>query len=310
MKFRAHETFFIRKGWLHKGLKNVRLNNRIFSDKDIKPTDILGIGSNMVKSLRYWLQAVGLTEERNDGNLRYQELTSLGNIIWENDKYIEEDGTLWVLHYKLSSNKELATAWYWFYNEFGLKEFTKDDFVDAIDGYIRFGEEGNEVARGSLEDDYNCIINTYISKRKTSPDKDYPENNIDCPFGDLNLVDIVDKKRKVLRKQNIGKDSINPLIVLAIIIDQLNTQGNNYEIKEVKISELLNNPCNIGRTFNMDLSLLDFYLDKLQEMSYLKVIRTAGLDVIRLNTELDFYGLLNKYYEEINSIGLREENEQ
>lgn len=310
MKFRAHETFFIRKGWLHKGIKNVIQNNRVFNDKENKPTDVLGIGSNMVKSLRYWLQAVGLTEERIEGNNRYQELTTLGNMIWENDKYMEEDGTLWILHYKLSSNKELATAWYWFFNEFNMKEFTKDDFVDAIDGYIRFDQESSEVATGSLEDDFNCIINTYISKRKISPEKDSPENNIDCPFGDLDLLDISDKKRKVFRKTSTKKDSINPLVILSVILDQLSIQENNNEIKEVKISDLLNAPCNIGRTFNMDLNLLDYYIDKLQEMNYLRVVRTAGLDVIRVNTEMDFYGALNKYYKEINSIGLREENEQ
>lgn len=27
MKFRAHETFFIRKGWITKGLKNVDIKN-------------------------------------------------------------------------------------------------------------------------------------------------------------------------------------------------------------------------------------------------------------------------------------------
>ena len=30
MRFRAHETFAIRKGWLHKGMKNVVNNPRVF----------------------------------------------------------------------------------------------------------------------------------------------------------------------------------------------------------------------------------------------------------------------------------------
>ena len=65
MKFRAHETFFIRKGWLSKGMKYVRqTEGNVFIDKENNPMDTLGIGSNMVKSLRYWLLAVGLTEEK------------------------------------------------------------------------------------------------------------------------------------------------------------------------------------------------------------------------------------------------------
>ena len=64
MKFRAHETFFIRKGWLSKGIKYVeQTEGRVFIDKENNPMDVLGIGSNMVKSLRYWLQAVGITYE-------------------------------------------------------------------------------------------------------------------------------------------------------------------------------------------------------------------------------------------------------
>ena len=39
MKFRAHETFFIRKGWLSKGMKYVRQNPDVFTAKglDRKP---------------------------------------------------------------------------------------------------------------------------------------------------------------------------------------------------------------------------------------------------------------------------------
>ena len=67
MKFRAHDTFFIRKGWLSKGMKYVYVKPDVFVDKNENPMDVLGIGSNMVKALRYWLQTVGLTTEPNYG---------------------------------------------------------------------------------------------------------------------------------------------------------------------------------------------------------------------------------------------------
>lgn len=54
-KFRAHETFFIRKGWLSKGMRYVSQKPDVFTDKDDNPMDVLGIGANMVKSLRYGL---------------------------------------------------------------------------------------------------------------------------------------------------------------------------------------------------------------------------------------------------------------
>ena len=77
-KFRAHETFFIRKGWLSKGMRYVAQKPNVFIDKKENPMDVLGIGANMVKSLRYWLQAVGLTEEPKTGK-KEQSLTKFGS---------------------------------------------------------------------------------------------------------------------------------------------------------------------------------------------------------------------------------------
>ena len=92
MKFRAHETFFIRKGWLSKGMKYVQqTNGEVFISKTENPVDVLGLGTNMVKALRYWLQVVGLTEE--DSKTRKQKLSEIGTIIFEKDRYLEEIGT-------------------------------------------------------------------------------------------------------------------------------------------------------------------------------------------------------------------------
>ena len=50
MKFRAHDTFFIRKGWLSKGMKAVQECPDLFVSKKENPMDVLGIGANMVKN--------------------------------------------------------------------------------------------------------------------------------------------------------------------------------------------------------------------------------------------------------------------
>ncbi|MCL2087468.1 MAG: DUF4007 family protein [Oscillospiraceae bacterium] len=49
-------------------------------------------------------------------------------------------------------------------------------------------------------DDYNCIINTYIPRMKSNPEKVQPESNIDRPLGELGLIDIVNKKAKLCKK--------------------------------------------------------------------------------------------------------------
>ena len=100
MKFRAHETFFIRKGWLSKGMRCVSNKPDVFISRDENPMDVLGIGSNMVKALRYWLQVIGLTKEPAKGK-KYQSFTEFGRLVYKYDTYIEELGTLFLLQYHL-----------------------------------------------------------------------------------------------------------------------------------------------------------------------------------------------------------------
>lgn len=293
MKFRSHDTFFIRKGWLSKGMKYVQLKPDVFIAKDDNPMDVLGIGANMVKALRYWLQAVGLTSEPNKGK-RVQSFTELGESVFLHDRYIEEIGTLYFLHYKLASNKEEATAWYYFFNEFNMSEFTRDDFVSFLQQRIRMEDENCDVAIRSLNDDFSCIINTYLPRYKTSPNRVAPESNIDCPLGELGLIDILSREKKTYRKAIPSPSTIDPWVALAIIVDR------KGETKEISLNELLTAPCNIGKIFNLDaISMLDV-LYKIEKLGMIKIIRTAGLDIIRVLEQLSFQDCVNSYYEDID----------
>lgn len=293
-KFRGHETFFIRKGWINKGIKNVKKDPHVFMGKGTKAIDTLGIGANMVKALRYWLQVVGITTENISGK-RKQTLTKLGELVYEYDRYIEEKGTLWLLHYNLATNKEEATSWYFFFNIFKNIEFNKEDFIVKLKEFIRENNQSEPTER-ALEDDYNCILNTYISKVKMKNGKIEPENNIDCPLGELNLLDISNKKEKIYKKSLTKDTDIHPLIVLAIIISQ-----KKEDEKEIKISSLQNDEGSVCKILNLDIITLLNILYKLEKMEYIKVVRTAGLDVIRLKKKIDFLECVEKYYKTINN---------
>lgn len=293
MRFRAHDTFFIRKGWLSKGMRCVQNKPDVFVAKDENPMDVLGLGANMVKALRYWLQAVGLTEEPKSGK-RIQTLTPLGESVFAHDRYIEEFGTLYLLQYKLASNASDATAWYYFFNEFNLSEFSRDDFVEQIQKYIKMSGNGESVAPRSLNDDFACIVNTYLPRYKLSNQKISPENNIDCPFGELGLVDVLNKNKKTYKKSIPGASSIHPLVALAVIVDQAG------ERKELSLNELLTAPNNIGRVFNLDsITMLDI-LYGIEHQGLIKINRTAGLDVVNILCEYSFQDCVDRYYDTID----------
>ena len=292
MKFRAHDSFFIRKGWLSKGLKNVMSDSTVFVRRDVNPMDVLGIGANMVKAMRYWLQAVGLTEEPQSGK-RYQTVTAFGKVIWENDKYMEEIGTLWLLHYFLAKNHSEATAWSFFFNFFTPIEFTREEFLSQMKKYLL--ENDKEVAESSIEGDYNCILGTYLPRIKMNPNKVNPEDNIDCPFGELGLLDIVNRKKRQYKKSQPKMDTLPPLIMLAVILDQ--AKG----VHSVRISTLQNDAYNVGKIFNLDVITLTNLLYKLELMKYIKVVRTAGLDMIEIKTDMMFLECVHEYYKIINN---------
>ena len=298
MKFRAHETFFIRKGWISKGMKYVSISPDVFISKEDNPMDVMGIGANMVKSLRYWLQAIGVTQEPASGK-RTQTLTPFGQLVFAHDKYIEEIGTLYLLHYKLASNKEMATSWYYFFNEFSLSDFSKDDFSTQISNYIKMEDDTANVALRSIEDDFTCIINTYVPRYKTIPNKISAENNIDCPFGEMGLIDIIKKEKRhtVYKKVVPSSSTFNPWVILAVIND--NADGNN----ELKLSELLTGENNIGRIFNLDsIAMLDM-LHEAEKTDEIKIVRTAGMDIIHLAHNYTFEECVEKYYQTLENLG-------
>lgn len=292
MKFRAHDTFFIRKGWLSKGMRCVDNAPDVFVSKEENPMDVLGIGANMVKALRYWLQAVGLTYEPNKGK-RLQTFTELGQLIYENDTYIEELGTLYLLQYHLASQKTEATAWYFFFNEFSMSEFSREDFVVALQKYIKMEDGETDYAIRSLNDDFQCIINTYLPRYKSNSARISPENNIDCPFGELGLVDILNRRKKTYKKSIPASNTINPYVALAVIVD------NAGERREITLNELLTSPCNIGKVFNLDsITMLDI-LYRIEKQGLIKINRTAGLDVITLQEDLSFLDCVKRFYASI-----------
>ncbi len=132
--------------------------------------DILGLGASMVKSMRYWLQATGLTEEPNFGK-RVQSFTPIGSIIYQNDPYFEETGSLWLVHYGLATNADDATAWYLFFNEFQMQEFSEDDFYKFLRKYITMQENETMPSARAVSEDFKCIINTYCDNKQYKKQK-------------------------------------------------------------------------------------------------------------------------------------------
>lgn len=290
IKLKGHESFYIREGWLRKGVVAILEQPDILSNTQVA-IDKLGIGSAMVKSIRYWLQVVGLTEEkRGDKGKRYQELTeSFGKIIFDKDSYFEDLGSLYLLHYKLVTNKELATTWNLFFNSIKATEMTKYHMEEGLKQLILNIDPEYSISSRSLSDDCNCILKTYFAEKT---DFKNPEDNMICPFSDLGLIKKVNVrgKEEVIYKTMPDKNKLDRLIVLYVIMDNLG------EETSTSIKNLIEDENNIGKIFNLDKNSINNYIDTLADEGYLRVNRTAGLNTI-YPTDLAV-DILNKYYSE------------
>ncbi|MDQ7029051.1 MAG: DUF4007 family protein [Ardenticatenia bacterium] len=298
MSFAKHESFHIRDGWLRKGMEALQRDPGIFLNPEA-PT-ILGLGKNMVRALRFWMVATGLAEEFRQGRRTLQQLTPFGRIVYEHDRYLEEEATLWLVHYHLASNPRAASTWYWFFNHFDRATFSKAEFVEALamwarENADRTGARRPQVARRSLERDFECLVRTYLPGGRDRS----PEETIECPLANLELLQVETGGRDpTYRLLQPDVERMDPLVVLYAMKDWLDRAGRGDQ-PELNFAEALREPRGVGRVFNLGASSLSALLVRLQELyPQFRVRRqhTAGLDLLELPLVAK-EAVLRHYYE-------------
>lgn len=293
MLFAAHESFHIREGWLRKGLLGIQKDPLLFSQEFA--VDMLGVGHNMVSAIRYWLQATGLAQSHPvviDGKrIAHFEWTPLAHLIMGYDPFFEDEGTLWILHAQLATNVKQATTWHWFFNRFGLRQFTQDLFLTHLQRYVA-AEGRRKISVRSLERDFRCFIRTYARSEERVA-RVNPEDSFDCPLSILNILEVL-PLTKSFRLVPPTPEGLDPLFVAYALI-RLKAQR---ATKEVSFRDALYSEGSPGRIYGLDAEALHTYFTRLenQEQKLLSFSRTAGLNVVTLQTT-DPESVLRRYYD-------------
>ena len=280
MKFQGHEKFALREGWLNKGMEAVAKDPRVFKDK--YATDALGVGTNMVKAIRYWMTAFRLIkEERKEGTL----LTDLGKVIYKEDVYFDKYFTLWVLHSNLVNNSEDATTWYAFFEKADFEEAEKEELDNYIIRELLKYSEKDKLPEKSIKTDIDVLLKMYSNNNI----KEDPEEKNICPLSTLGLVSFngntIAKKSPDL--QIIDEWTI--LYELARIFEIENSDN-------ISIDRVSDGEDSISNVFNLSRIVVNQYLDKIENMGYIKVDRTAGLDMIYKEKNFDRMQIVKEYY--------------
>lgn len=125
--FSGHDSFQCRQLWLKKGYDYVQ-EGKSFNDEDAVVN--LGVGKNMVSSIRFWLKAFNIIDSKD-------LITEFGKRLFDDengyDPFLEDEASLWLLHYQLL-NTGFASIYTIIFNEFRKEKlfFTKDTYVNYV----------------------------------------------------------------------------------------------------------------------------------------------------------------------------------
>ena len=278
IRLQGHEKFALREGWITKGIDGV-LNpdyDNVFLEKD--SAEILGIGSNMVKSLRYWMRVLGLT------NANGAELSEFGKLVAKYDKYIEDDFTLWIMHSHITKDIHNSTSWYMYFNKCDADDIDKNQIHGILLREILKYTEGKKVSEKSLDSDIDVLLNMY-SKRK---EKDDPEDKSVSPFCQLGLIKNTSGKYSKIHPSLRNFSEYIVLYEIACLLD-----GNDG----ISIEKLIDGINGLSKIYNLSAVMCNELLDRLDAAGYIRVDRTAGLDMIYPINELEANLIVKEYYE-------------
>lgn len=287
MMFNKHGSFYLRKSWPMKGLKAIREERTIFTPQnELLAVDTLGIGRVMVTSLRYWMSATGLAKEDKDNSGRViLQPTELGKIIKIYDPFFQSIGTAWLLHRNLAKSEDKATTWYWFFNEFDKKTFTKEQFLKGLRAYVLL--HGETIADSSLKRDFDCLKKTY-EKEEFNDISNYIEEGIISYFSQLDLIK--QEGKKTYRKLTPINKKLPEEIIFYSILDDIDDNQS-----QVSIKELYENKKYIGKVYNLSYSILMNKLEDLDRKGYIKIYSRFGHNHIEIK-EKDKSLILENYY--------------
>ena len=275
IRLQGHEKFALREGWINKALMILPENPDAFTRKDA--TDVFGIGTNMVKSLRYWMRAFGLTN--NAGT----ELSEIGQLVAEYDPYLEKPFTLCIMHSYIAKNLEEATTWFMYFNRCDAEDFDKSEIERILIREVKKYTAGVSFSEKSLSNDVDVLLNMY-SRNKEIVD---PEDKNVSPFSQLALIKKMDGRYV---KCHPNKKMFSEMIVLyELALRMVGKEG-------VSIEDILFGEKGLAKIYNLSNVMANDYFDRLDAAGYIRVDRTAGLDMIYPVKKLNPIDIIEDFY--------------
>lgn len=274
--FARHETFHPRYGWFRKAYAFAAADPDIFT-RENAPV-LIGVGKNMVRSIRFWgLAAKLITENPYSPNTRSPQIvpTCVGHALFSEegwDPYMEDPGTLWLLHWLLLAPPSRLPIWWFAFNEFHAVEFTYETLESASANSLGAVADWKIPHPSSIRKDVNALLRTYAPRDFES--HAHLDDILDCPLRELNLIHksvATDAYRFTLGT----KPNLPPAIVAYCCLDfvaRCNSAGNS-----ITLSRLVGESGAPGKAFKLNESELFTALEEAtQDFGTISLISPTG----------------------------------
>jgi len=290
LSFSGHDTFHCRHLWLKKGYDFIK-KGRKFTNEDAVVE--LGVGKNMVAGINYWMRAFGIIDK--DGLL-----TDFATYILDDkgkDPYLEDEATLWLLHYQLVT-QNIASTYSLIFNEYRREkiEFTKENFISFV---LRKAAELNIslINKNTIATDFEVLTKMYIRTDAQSKDK---EDTFSGLLTELNIIQ--EEKRKVNEKQEAfysivsnDKTEIPDEVLLYGILD-----NDNFD-KSISLYSIEQEKNQLGSVFAIGRTGLVNKIENIASNTKYKKYGIvfndhAGIKELQFKIKPNKFEVLNNYY--------------
>jgi len=280
----GHSSFYVREGWIQKGIKYIKKNNKenVFSKSNIDAIDELGIGSVMVLALKFWLTVLDLIEKDKKIYITKREI----EFILEKDPYFQNNNTLWLLHIYImerDNKDEMLLLWELALGSKKLNSFSTIQLKNQL--YIFLKEHELKFSEKSIKDSINVFIKMYYQEKEEKLDA---ENNMYSPFTRLKYLE--KNNENEYRFRNVMAKEISEYLAY-FLINRILLEKEN---KQIAIKDAYERFDRIIRMRHYEFEKL---LIKLENKGCISIDRAGGLSNIILKEKLSEKEIITRMLE-------------
>lgn len=250
LHFSGHETFALRYGWLNKAYNSLNLNEKNIEKQVVE----LGVGKNMVNSIKYWSDISGLVPLQNKEDKKPSYETKLGDIFKHFDPYLELNESTWLLHYFIQKRFNDLTFSRWYFNFSNKQIFDKSELVSDLIDWLESADL-KVPSLATLQKDFDCFLLCY-SKRLGG--KKLNEDAFISPLNELNLIYQIEShkfKADLVEQKNLPVE-----VFLYCLVDYW--KENLIQSPTISVDSVATNPGSPGRLYRLNNAAVDYFLNQ------------------------------------------------